>query len=943
MTGKRSFLVRASSFHTRCRNRRTSLTAARSDFEKLTKFIAKTVSQGQPIPQTCVQTLVLLEDFVKRTTENKEKVMKMSALNAKAFNAMKQKIKKHNKTFETEIAAYRKTNPKGEQFEADSEEEGDGDKAADDDGDDDEFGDDDGDDGDDEPEPEPEEKVVKQPPRGRAFWLKKTVVEEEEPEVKPEKPTRKPAKVEPKDTTEDKTTAVAEKKPAAPAAPAEDGKMTQEQVDKKLIELKRRRGLRATDKAHQVQEVSGLLEKAYTPQQTLAILIEVVNAQFDVIQEERRTPALDVWRACQRNLVKILGLLNTVELKLEEAVEEEELVSVVGAEGDTPTTGANLMGFVERLDDEYIKSLQMLDVHTQDYQLRLLDEPLLMELAEGVKAFYERKGQLRRVARVVVRIMEHLYFKSYPTELKAKKTTTDLATSTSSLATDAAATSTTVPAGAAPSPATTSTAPTTTLATSTASSVEPVSLAASSASVPASLAPVRKLEPTMPLSEASALLERLAHLVYQHGDERLKTRAVLMNIYHLSLHDRFYEARDLMLMSHLQDAIIHMDPSTQILFNRTMVQLGLCAFRKGLISEAHSSLSEMYAGGRIKELLAQGTSMRFNDKNPEQEKAEKRRLLPAHMHINLELLEGVHLVSAMLLEVPNMAANAYDVKKKVVSRIFHKLLTYSDHQVFTGPPENIRDTVVAASRALSEGNVKRCEELVFGMPFWPLVTNAEIVKAMLRRRIQEEGLRTYLFTNSRYYDSIAIDTLTELFALPKNAVHSIISKMMINEELHASWDQPSGTIVLHRVEPTRLQYLAMQLADKVGAFVENNERTLDTRTGGHGKYDAAKDGNRQRQDRGDREWQGERRGRGGYFGRRPGGYDRQQNQDGQGGSRDGGGYRDGNNYRDGGGYRGNRRDGAQGGRGGYGDRRGGDRSFRGGGGQGEGRGGQRRY
>lgn len=78
-----------------------------------------------------------------------------------------------------------------------------------------------------------------------------------------------------------------------------------------------------------------------------------------------------------------------------------------------------------------------------------------------------------------------------------------------------------------------------------------------------------------------------------------------------------------------------------------------------------------------------------------------------------------------------------------------------------------------------------------------------------------------------------------MFELPKNTVHSIISKMMISEELHASWDQPTGSIVMHKVEPTRLQALALQFADKAALFVENNERMLDTKLGIY-KFDQVK-------------------------------------------------------------------------------------------------------
>lgn len=47
-------------------------------------------------------------------------------------------------------------------------------------------------------------------------------------------------------------------------------------------------------------------------------------------------------------------------------------------------------------------------------------------------------------------------------------------------------------------------------------------------------------------------IAKLCHLIYAHGDERLKTRAALCHIYSSALHDKFYDARDMMLMSHLQ-------------------------------------------------------------------------------------------------------------------------------------------------------------------------------------------------------------------------------------------------------------------------------------------------------------------------------------------------------------------------------------------------------
>lgn len=63
---------------------------------------------------------------------------------------------------------------------------------------------------------------------------------------------------------------------------------------------------------------------------------------------------------------------------------------------------------------------------------------------------------------------------------------------------------------------------------------------------------------------------------------------------------------------------------------------------------------------------------KHQDKTPEQELLEKRRQMPFHMHITLELLETVYLLCAMLLEVPLMAQSKLDAKKRMVSKAFHR-------------------------------------------------------------------------------------------------------------------------------------------------------------------------------------------------------------------------------------------------------------------------------
>lgn len=547
----------------------------------------------------------------------------------------------------------------------------------------------------------------------------------------------------------------------------------------------------------------------------------------------------------------------------------------------------SLSQFCSRLDEEYNKSLQRISPHSIDYVMRLRDEIKLVELLTIFQGYYERVDSLSEAAMLAELRVEHLYYRHDSIVMQVDQATKAEKARADSVGSEGDA-----------NPAEENASPS-----------------------------------IVPLVDMAGKISDLCTFIYQHGSDRQKTRAMLCHIYHHALHDRFLEARDLLLMSHLQETIpITGDISTMILFNRTMVTLGLAAFRLGKIWDAHQCLSDI-CSGRVRELLAQGVSTgRFSDKTPEQEKAEKRRQVPYHQHINLDLLEACHLISAMFLEVPNMAAAGADEnsRRRVQSRSFRKYYDIYMRSVFTGPPEQTRDFVMTATKALMKGDWKRCSDLLRSLEVWNLVAGedaAEEIKAMLIEKIKQTGLRTYLLAFSSQYDSLSHEQLCDMFEMEKNEVHSVVSKMMINRDLIASWDQTTGTIVMRKVEPSALQVLALQFAEKAASLVDANERLLDAKTGNYGYKDGeswrggggggGQDRYRQfgSDNRGGRGGFRSGGGRGGGRGGRGGGRGGRGGERGRGGDRGRGGGRGGfrprreygGGYnRDGGGYKGNR-------------------------------------
>mmetsp|Transcript_33827 Transcript_33827/g.40896 ORF Transcript_33827/g.40896 Transcript_33827/m.40896 type:complete len:1053 (+) Transcript_33827:89-3247(+) len=764
-------------------------------FEKANKQLEKAVrlAEGKETPRFYIQALISLEDFLNDTLANKEAKKKMSSTNAKSLNTMKQKLKKHNKLPQYEEAIEKlRANP----VDSGSSDEDSGMSS-------------------DEDDEKPKKKTSK---AAKESGSEESGSDESGSESGEEQKGAKP------DPGFEKVKSRQDKKKEREfnVDPAE---ITWDMVNKKMMEIVMSRGKKGVDRHENVEALKYLTTVSKSVPQKLEVMVHMVSALFDLTPSMSTHLPTAIWKRSTNVILEMIEVLNeNPEIIMDETAENS---NANAQEAETPENQTrvfgSLMGFLERLDDELFKSLQCIDPHTKEYRNRLQDEPTLLIVAEQISDYFARIGDTASVARVALRRIEHIYFKPPDVYDALVKLSEAQALRYAEMQTEEKEAEAREAAAA-----------------EEAAVREAAEKDGDEDEDDEDEAPV---VPIVPLqipkgyifpADCTKLMKELSSVIYNHGDDRTKARALLCDVYYKSIHDDFHTARDLLLMSHMQENIQHMDISTQILFNRTMAQLGLCAFRLSLMSEAHGCLSELYGGGRVKELLAQGVAQsRYHEKNPEQEKLERRRQMPFHMHINLELLESVHLITAMLLEVPNMASNALDSKRtKVLSKPFWRLVDNYERQTFCGPPENVRDHVMAATRYISKGSWRKARDLLVGLSVWKLFPAKDQVVEMLSAKIQEEALRTYLFTYSAQYSSLSLDTLCTMFELKEASVHSIISKMMIADELHGSWDQPTRSIAMHNVEPTRLQQLAVTFADKALSLVEANERALEIKSGG---------------------------------------------------------------------------------------------------------------
>eukprot|EP01055_Gregarina_sp_Pseudo9_P004389 Gregarina_sp_Pseudo_9__4388@NODE_454_length_2805_cov_6_999277_g430_i0_p1_GENE_NODE_454_length_2805_cov_6_999277_g430_i0NODE_454_length_2805_cov_6_999277_g430_i0_p1_ORF_typecomplete_len920_score352_60eIF3c_N/PF05470_12/3_5e131PCI/PF01399_27/3_6e08Sec5/PF15469_6/0_028Sec5/PF15469_6/81HTH_7/PF02796_15/1_2e04HTH_7/PF02796_15/0_77Mor/PF08765_11/0_33DUF842/PF05811_13/1_2e03DUF842/PF05811_13/0_26_NODE_454_length_2805_cov_6_999277_g430_i0442677 len=566
-----------------------------------------------------------------------------------------------------------------------------------------------------------------------------------------------------------------------------------------VVAVRGKRGQERIDQMNLLHRLRDVAQAKALAQTTFEITVYLVTLGLDLTATGGLPPATSQWQEVYADLSSILDLLlANLDTKFtlsstSEALADSEQAVLAGGEAaadETRTTHKEqnirsiILSFIERLDDNLLKALQAADPHTKEYQARLIQTVDMLTLLWKAWVFYHCKpsDKLTENYRTALKLIEHLYY--LPDRLATSKwKLVERRISESKLDISGA---------------------------------------------------MSDFPP--PTADPSKALQTLCQYIIKHcpqTEHRVILRAHLSAIYNLAIADEFWLAHEMFTSSTLNDLAVSSDVSDQILYNRTLTQIGLAAFRQGNVQLGLQALSDICGTNKQRELLAQGLSvLKGFEKSAEQEKAERRRLLPAHMHINLDVVETVYNICAMLIEIPAMCGPQQPYDYRVRPSRFRRALEQFEKS--STPPESSRESVIAGAKCLMKGDWEKCRDFIMKLSVWDSINppqKREEVQALILHHVKSVALKAYILTFSSVYDSMSVEQICKIFDLSKDDVYSIVSKMIVSQELSAFWDADSETVLINRTKPSKLQASALALVDQVSALLEQSEVMQSSKLG----------------------------------------------------------------------------------------------------------------
>ena len=285
----------------------------------------------------------------------------------------------------------------------------------------------------------------------------------------------------------------------------------------------------------------------------------------------------------------------------------------------------------------------------------------------------------------------------------------------------------------------------------------------------------------------------LCNHAYQFLDEENRVKVMLYHIYFLCIGNDYESATKLFNSSNLFELIsVFKNETLKILFNRTLAQLSLCAFKNLDLEEVLRFLTPLCTKGptKLKEYLSQSYTVE-NEKNTLFDIEDKKRAIPYNMKINVEDLDTIFYLSSMINDVPKILlekifGNDSYIENYYNSHAFERIFYNFQRQQFNGPSHIDKDKILATTTILMKGDWKKCIEEIKKLN---LFKKYNYLQDKLFELIKRTALKCYIIFYMSEFLSFELNKLSRRFEIDSKEVKNIINDMILRKQIKAKWNE----------------------------------------------------------------------------------------------------------------------------------------------------------
>ena len=428
----------------------------------------------------------------------------------------------------------------------------------------------------------------------------------------------------------------------------------------------------------------------------------------------------------------------------------------------------NLFTMMEKLENELYKSLQFNTANNNEYINSVLNEIKFLKLCKKAEIFYSSLQNLNGLARIYLLVIMHTYYKSNASiKILMKKNNITFDKDDY----------------------------------------------------------IQKII----LDNDKEYFKSLCNHAYQVLDEENKVKVMLYNVYFLCIGNDYESASKLFNSSNLFELIsVFKSESLKILYNRTLAQLSLCAFKNLDLEEVLRYLTPLCTKGptKLKEYLSQSYT-KESEKNSLFDREDKKRAIPYIMKINIEDLDTIFYLSSMIYDVPKILLEkifGYDsnTEYNYNSHAFERIFYNFQRQQFNGPSNIDKDKILATTTILMKGDWKKCIEEIKKLN---LIKKYNYLQGKLFELIKRTALKCYIIFYMTEYKSFELNKLSKRFEISTNEVKNIINDMILRRQIKAKWNEN----YLLMKSNDRDSFVNMKrLADNVQIITKQNLEMMQT-------------------------------------------------------------------------------------------------------------------